>query len=745
MSRSTTGNGLPGSEPFSEKLEQEMKAALAALGPTYLPRTKHLRADGTPRFTNRLIFATSPYLLQHAHNPVSWFSWGEEAFQAAAALNRPILLSVGYSTCHWCHVMEVESFEDEEIAAYINTNYIAIKVDREERPDVDSVYMSAVQLLSQGGGGWPMTVVMTPEKRPFFGGTYFPPRDGMRGSRVGFLTILKRIKEAYQLDPSSLKKSAQEVAAALQLQSKTSPQGIPGREALVEAARVLTARYDPKYGGFGSAPKFPRPSTYEFMLRYFRRTNDPVALEVVSHSLDQMVAGGIYDQLGGGFHRYSTDERWLVPHFEKMLYDNAQLASLLAELQQLTGEYRAPLVETLEYVLREMTSPQGAFYSATDADSEDHEGTFFVWTPAQLETVLGERRGKIAQAIFGVTNYGNFEGKNILHRMRPLEEVAQELGLSEAALHSELPAIKAELYAARENRIHPLRDDKILVEWNAQMISGFAKASIALDETKWAEHGERAADFIFAHMYREGRLVRAHRSGRSQHAAVLEDYAFSIAAMLDLFEATAKKKWLEKAIELEATLERYYLDRTDGAFYSTADDAEALLVREKSIYDGAQPSGNSVAATNLLRLAEFTGRREYRNIAEGILRAFGGSLERGAVECPKLIQALDFLLDSPKEIVIVTGEKDDGAQLRKVLRENYLPNSVSLILPQKSIAEMASIIPWLENKVALKDKATAYVCRAQVCDAPTSDPEIFAKQLEKKEPFEPARKLVVPR
>lgn len=731
-------------EQYAPQLLKEMDAAREALGPDYVPRTKHLRPDGAPRFTNRLIFSTSPYLLQHAHNPVSWYPWGEEAFQAAARLNRPVLLSVGYSTCHWCHVMEVESFEDEEIAGYINANYIAIKVDREERPDIDSIYMSAVQLLSQGGGGWPMTVVMTPEKRPFFGGTYFPPRDGARGNRVGFLTILRRLKEAYDQDPTSVKNSAQRVAAALQLQSKISPQGIPGKEALVEAARILAARFDPKFGGFGSAPKFPRPSTYEFLLRYYRRAADDTALYMVTHSLDRMLEGGIYDQVGGGFHRYSTDDRWLVPHFEKMLYDNAQLISVLAELQQITGEYREPLVETLDYVLREMTSAEGAFYSATDADSEGHEGTFFVWTPAALEAALGARRAQIAGALFGATSEGNFDGKNVLHRMRDFAEVARALELSEAELKAEQQAIKTKLYEAREKRPAPLRDDKVLVEWNAQMISAFAQASIALDEKNWAEHGEKAADFIFAKMNPGGRLARSYRAGRAQHAAVLEDYAFLIAAALDLFEATSKRKWLERALELEATVERYYLDRNSGGFYSTADDAEQLLVREKTIYDGAQPSGNSVAAMNLLRLAEYTGRKEFRDLAEGILRAFGGSLERGAVECPELIQALDFLLDSPKEIVIVTSATDDGAELRKALRQSYVPNSVSVIATETQAKELASLIPWLENKIAVGAKAVAYVCKAQVCERPTSDPEVFAKLLAAREPFV-ERKLVVPR
>lgn len=749
MSRKPSDQGLPGAEPYPSELEDRMREALKLLGPTYVPRTQHTRADGAPRYTNRLIFETSPYLIQHAHNPVNWYPWGDEAFRVARELNRPVLLSVGYSTCHWCHVMEVESFEDEEIAAYINAHYVAIKVDREERPDVDSVYMAAVQLMNQGGGGWPMTVVMTPEKKPFFGGTYFPARDGQRGSRMGFFTILQKLRQAFNEDPESVKNSAEHVAASLQQQSQPDlPQGIPGKETLVDAARVLAGRFDPRYGGFGIAPKFPRPTLFEFLLRYHRRTGDENALYIVTHSLDQMIAGGIYDQIGGGFHRYSTDPQWLVPHFEKMLYDNAQLISLLAELVQLTGDasYRQALVETLEYVRREMTTPEGGFYSATDADSEGHEGVFFVWTPEQIDAVLGEERGKIVSAAYGVTRYGNFEGKNILHRMRPAAEVAAELGISEAELEKTIAEAKTILYQAREKRAHPLLDDKVLTEWNAQMISAFAKSSMALDQPQYLEHAVRAAELILSKLKKDGRLIRAYRAGRAQHAAVLEDYAFATAAFLDLFEAGSDPRWLEEAIALESVVERHFLDRKNGGFFATADDAETMLVREKVTYDGAQPAGNSVAVMNLLRLAEFTTKPAYREAAESALKAFGAVLERGAMQSPKLIQALDFYLDEPKEVAIVSAPNDDGAALAKVFADSFVPNRVYVRVEEgPKLDALVKYIPWLENKKALQGKATAYVCRAQVCDAPTSDPAVFRKQLEKSTPLPMSRKLVIPR
>jgi uncharacterized protein len=722
---------LPGAEPHPEQLRKELERALAKKDSKYRPRTHHLESNGQPKFINRLILETSPYLLQHAHNPVNWFAWGPEAFQRAAKLGRPVLLSVGYSTCHWCHVMERESFEDEEIAAYINAHFVAIKVDREERPDIDSIYMTAVQMMT-GRGGWPMTVVMTPNKEPFFGGTYFPPRDGARGARVGFLTILKRLHGAFTDEPAQIASQAQRLSQAVQkAAAPAAPTTLPGPSSLVDAAKALNGRFDPQLGGFGRAPKFPRPSSYELMLRYWRRTGDPKALRIVTLSLDSMIRGGIYDHLAGGFHRYSTDRQWLVPHFEKMLYDNAQLTLLLLEAYQATGakRYSAVAQETLEYVAREMTSPEGGFYSATDADSEGHEGTFFVWTPAQIKAVLGDEQAKIANAYYGVTEAGNFEGKNILNRPRSIDEVAASLKIPNKELEKTMIEVRAKLLAARSQREHPLLDDKIIMEWNGQMISAFARGALVLNRPEHARQAERAATFILEHMKsdREG-FRRTYRKGQARHHAVLEDHAFFIAGLLDLYETTGHTRWLEAAIETEKVQEDLFLDREKGAFFATRRDGEALLAREKPTYDGAQPSGNSLAALNLLRLYELTSNEHYRGLAEQMFIALGATLERGAGASPKLATGLDFLLDRPKEIVIVRGEDSDEAMM-DVVRKTFLPNRVLVTVDEADATSVAKLIPFLEGKRARKGKTTAYVCMARVCLAPTSDPAKLEQQL----------------
>ena len=723
---------LPGIAAHPNDLTARLRAALDGQPPNYEPRTHHFTPDGAPKYINRLILETSPYLLQHAHNPVNWYPWSEEAFETAAAKNLPVLLSVGYSTCHWCHVMERESFEDEEIAAYINANFIAIKVDREERPDVDGVYMTAVQLMT-GRGGWPMTVVMTPDKRPFFGGTYFPPRDGDRGARIGFLTILQRLVEAYATDRQRIAETAAKLSEAIQKTNEHArSEGVPGPEALATAAAALANRYDSTHGGFGRAPKFPRPSTFGLLLRYWRRSDDPAALKIVTHSLTKMKDGGIYDHVAGGFARYSTDERWLVPHFEKMLYDNAQLAVAYTEMFQATGDAEAARVtrDVLDYVLREMTGDEGGFYSATDADSEGEEGKFFVWTPAEIEEVLGHDRAKVVAAYYGVTARGNFEGLNILNVTRSHEDVAAEVELTPDELKAVLETSRKMLYDARKKRIHPLLDDKVLTEWNGQMIGAFARAGLALDEPKYVAAAKRAADFVLAKLVKDDRVLRAYRAGRAKHLGVLEDYAFLIAALLDVFEATGGTTYLERALALQAKQDDLFGDDEGGGYFTTADDGEALLVREKPIYDGAQPAGNSVAAMNLLRLAELTGDDAHTKRAESIFRAFGEALKRGAMECPQLAQALDFHLDRTKQIVIVETAPGAGAELLAVVRTAYQPNRVLVRAIEKDVASMAKTIPLLEGKRVMGDaQATAYVCFQQTCKKPTSDPTELAEQI----------------
>ncbi|MCB9650320.1 MAG: thioredoxin domain-containing protein [Deltaproteobacteria bacterium] len=735
---------LPGLAPFGADEVARLWAAYTRLGPDYVPRTHHLAEGGRPRFINPLIFESSPYLLQHAHNPVFWHAWGEEAFALAAKLDRPILLSVGYSTCHWCHVMERESFEDEEIAAFINTHFVAIKVDREERPDVDAVYMTAVQAMT-GRGGWPMTVVMTPDKRPFFGGTYFPPRDGDRGMRAGFFTILKALAQAYQTEREKVLESAADLTRALARAGARPAEGLPGPEVLVEMATQLAKNFDPRFGGFGRAPKFPRPALYEQLLRYARRAEDPAARHMVAFSLAHMAGGGMYDQIGGGFARYSTDDGWLVPHFEKMLYDNAQLVSLAVATWQATGDARFEAVanDTLAYVLREMTSPEGAFYSATDADSEGEEGKFFVWTPAELTSALGAEDAEVASVYYGVTKGGNFEGKSILYRPRPEAEVAELLGISQDVLQQKVRSIRARLYEVRKGRIPPLLDDKILTEWNGQMISALAQAGWAFGDPKYLAAATRAAEFVLAKLQADGRLLRTYRGGEARHAAVLEDYAFFISALLDLFEATAELRWLDEAVRLQADLQARFWDDAAGGYFATASDAEALLIRDKPSYDGAQPSGNSVAALNLLRLYELTQDEAYRARAQATVVALGSELSRQPTAVPKLAQALDWLLDSPKEVAIVTTDGDDGEALQAVLRSTFVPNRVALTVPEARLADLAARVPWLEGKRPQGGRATAYVCRGQVCERPTSDPEVFRAQLAEVERLE-AEPLAVP-
>ncbi|TMA37166.1 MAG: thioredoxin domain-containing protein, partial [Deltaproteobacteria bacterium] len=554
-------NPLPGAPPFDDTHLLARLATSARAGEP--PHTRHLRPDGTPLYTNRLALESSPYLRQHAHNPVDWHPWGDEAFTAAKRLERPVLLSVGYSTCHWCHVMEEESFEDEEIARYLNENYVAIKVDREERPDVDSLYMTAVQAMS-GSGGWPMTVWLTPERQPFYGGTYFPARDGERGVRTGFLTMLKTLKEAFDRQPLRVADAAADVAERVrQSAGPAAPSGVPGAAALHAAAREAGAHFDAANGGADRAPKFPSGLPLRFLLRYHRRTGDEQAMRMATLTLEKMAAGGVHDQVGGGFHRYSTDARWLVPHFEKMLYDNALLALTYLDAYQATGreDFAGVVRDILGYVARDMTAPEGGFYGATDADSPDaegrpEEGWFFTWTPAEIEAAVGAERAGFVTAYYGVTPAGNFHGRSILSTPRPLADVARELGLTPAEAESTLAESRRALLAARSRRPSPSRDEKVVAGWNGLMISAFARAALILGDGQYAGQAARAADFLLARRDREGRLPRAVKDGRAGSPGYLEDYAFLAAGLLDLYETTGASRWLEAAIALDGVLAR---------------------------------------------------------------------------------------------------------------------------------------------------------------------------------------------
>jgi uncharacterized protein YyaL (SSP411 family) len=724
---------LPGLEA-GETLPKRLADALAAKGKEYEPRTHHLLEDGYPRFTNRLILEVSPYLLQHAHNPVNWYPWSDEAFERARAENKLVLMSVGYSTCHWCHVMERESFEDLEIAAYMNSNYISVKVDREERPDVDSIYMDVVNMMT-GRGGWPMTVVLTPDREPVFGGTYFPPRDGARGAYRGFLSLLQEIRRVQLEQPQRLQAVAAEIGKRLRFTPAAGrPDDVPGPEAITSTATDLGRSFDSKWGGFGAAPKFPRPSTLELLARHHRRTGKEEALHMVELTLEKMAAGGMHDQVGGGFHRYSVDGQWLVPHFEKMLYDNAQLIVAYLDGYQLTGreEFAAVARKTVEYVMREMTGTGGGFFSATDADSlneEGHseEGWFFTWTPAEIRKILGEELAGTVFKYHAVSEGGNFEGRNIL---------TGHVAIEDDAVSHKLELAHEKLYAARAKRPAPLLDDKILASWNGLMISALARASMVLDEPRYAAAAKRSAEFILDSLVVDGRLRRSFTDGIAGHDAFLDDYAFMIAAFLDLFEATFEPRWLKLAKDFQPILDREFADGEGGGYFFTSTTQQALLKRDKPDYDGAEPSGNSVALLNLLRFEQLTGEQKYRKRAEAGFAAFSKMMASHGEAVPKMLSALEFYLDEPLQVVIVTPVGGDPAPLVESFRRVYLPNRVMSIATEGAdLDEQAKLFPLVTGKKAIGGKPTAYVCRQRICEKPTTDPDLFEKQLRKVEPL----------
>ncbi len=739
------GTPLPGAPPLDPKLVDKFKSAWKARNPDYKPRTRHLNPDGSPQYTNRLFLESSPYLLQHAHNPVKWYPWGDEAFETARKLGRSVLLSVGYSTCHWCHVMEEESFENEEIAQYLNENYIAIKVDREERPDIDAIYMKAVQTMT-GGGGWPMTVWLTPDRKPFYGGTYFPARDGDRGVRIGFLTLLKKLQAVYQEEPDRVMQSATQLAQIIKanLSPSSGASSLPDAHVLQAVADTYRQRFDSTYGGIHGAPKFPSSLPIRPLLRHYRRTDDKRSLAMATLTLEKMAAGGMYDHVGGGFHRYSTDAQWLVPHFEKMLYDNALLTIAYLEGYQVTKreDFAQVAREILRYVERDMTAPAGAFYSATDADSltpdgQRAEGWFFTWTPAEIETVLGTEWARIVAAYYAVTQEGNFEGRTILHTPKLLDTVAADLNLPPEKVHTVIQEAKELLYHARAKRPPPLRDEKIMTAWNGLMISAYAQATLVLGDPRYADRAARAADFVLTKMCKDGRLLRSYTGGQARIEGYLDDYAFLIAGLLDLYEATGNPRWLREAVALDKVLEDHYEDKQAGGFFLTSNDHEALIAREKPSYDGAEPSGNSVQALNLLRLHEFTTKDRCRVRAEKALQALNEILQRAPAAVSELLLAVDYHLDTPKEIVIVTPKsRADAAPFLAQLGTTFLPNRILTVVTEgEDLAAHAQLVPLVASKVAQGGKATAYVCEKKVCALPTTDPAIFAKQITQVHPL----------
>lgn len=676
---------------------------------------------------NRLATESSPYLRQHAGNPVDWYPWGKEALERAAREKKPIFLSIGYSACHWCHVMERESFEDASIAEFLNANFVSIKVDREERPDLDAIYMNAVVAMT-GRGGWPMSVFLTPDRWPFYGGTYWPPR--ARLGMPGFRDVLKHVDHAWRERGEEVEKASEEMLRALASmgQAMGTSQGLDGELWRLAVAGMDDAM-DHELGGFGRAPKFPSAMSLRVLLRDFRRSGNAERLEFVKLSLDQMVRGGMYDQLGGGFHRYSTDAHWLVPHFEKMLYDQALLVPAYVEAWQVTGEeaFAWTARETLNYVLREMTSPEGGFYSTQDADTEGVEGKFFTWTEEQLEAVLSAEDAGLVKRFFGVKSGGNWEGVSILHRPKNWEEAAESEGISVAELWERVARARQVLLDVRSRRVAPHLDDKQIVSWNGMMISAFAQASVALAEPRYLDAARRAADFLLKNLRDEsGQLLHSHRNGTARFAGFLDDYAGLANGLVDVFEASGEGEWLTEASRLaEEMLERFQAE--DGGLYFAAIDEE-LIIRQQDTQDNATPSGSGLAATLLIRLARLTNREEFAERAEGLLRRVSGQMRKAALATGQSMIALDDLLGPRKEIVLVGTEQERRAFL-DVTRSQFLPGS--LVLGVDAGTPVEEIVEPLRSLLEgrLDESGVAYVCEDQACGLPLRSAEELRARL----------------
>jgi uncharacterized protein YyaL (SSP411 family) len=687
--------------------------------------------------SNRLQQEKSPYLLQHAHNPVDWYPWGSEAFERARSEDKPIFLSVGYSTCHWCHVMERESFENDEIARILNQHFVSIKVDREERPDVDRVYMTYVQATT-GSGGWPMSVWLTPDLRPFVGGTYFPPDS--RYGRPGFAAVLEHIARLWQDDRERIETSSRQVLDEIKRQTQVNQSNIvAGKDAMQSGFWALRRSFDSRLGGFGSAPKFPRPVALNFLLRYWAATGNSEALEMTVKTLDAMADGGMNDQLGGGFHRYSVDARWFVPHFEKMLYDQAQLATSYLEVYQITGQEKMAETAraTLDYVLRDMTSPEGGFYSAEDADSvidpakphEKGEGAFYIWPEAEIEEIVGQPAAKYVAYRFGVERDGNvredphgeFTGKNIFYVARSLEDVAEYFDKPVGVVSLEIKSAAAKLFAERSKRIRPHLDDKILTAWNGLMISAFAKAGAILREPRYRDAAVRAAEFVLSRLYRsdEGILLRRFRDGEAAIEGFADDYAFFVQALLDLYETVFDDRYLELAIRLTRKQMALFEDTAEGGFFSSAENDPTLVLRMKEDYDGAEPAGNSVTALNLARLDAMTGDPVYRASLDRLFRAFAQRLAGAAVTIQQMLVAFDFASRKPAQIVFAPG--DGFEPLVQTMWSKFLPGRVALAARERTISLLGPAAAALNDMKAIDGRAAAYVCQDFTCQLPVTE------------------------
>ncbi len=688
-----------------------------------------LPKDGGEEF-NRLIFEQSPYLLQHTRNPVDWYPWGEEAFKKAKEEDKPVFLSIGYSTCHWCHVMERESFETEKVAALMNQYFISVKVDREERPDLDQVYMDVTRALT-GGGGWPMTVILTPEKKPFYAGTYFPRES--RFGRPGMLDLVPQIGEAWKNRRNEILDSAQKITEHVKNMGAVSSAEI-GPEILDQAYSELASRFDSVHGGFRGQPKFPTPHNYRFLLRYWHTSDEPKALDITVKTLKEMRKGGIFDQIGYGFHRYSTDAEWLLPHFEKMLYDQALISMLYLEAYQATKdpEFSATAEEIFTYVLRDMTSDTGGFYSAEDADSEGEEGKFYVWSTEEIRSILPKDDADLFIEMFNLDEDGNFReeatgekiGANIPHLTKWYDEWAEEKGTTTEELRDTVNQIRQTLFTGREKRIHPLKDDKILTDWNGLMIAALAMGGRVLEKDEYTQSAKKAADFVLKELRTdEGRLHKRYRNGEAGLSAHLEDYAFLVWGLLELYETTFDTTYLTNAIELNEMMIQLFEDEERGGFYLTADDSEELLMRPKDLYDGAIPSGNSVAVLNLLRLSRLTGNMEYEQIADKTVNAFSGNIARQPSAYSQLLLGLSFAF-GPSYEVVVSGDPNqpDTKTMLRELNTRFLPNKVILLRPNTvETPPITQIAEYTKPQTSIDGKATVYVCQNFACKVPTTD------------------------
>ncbi len=711
-----------------------------------------IAATDSETYTNRLVHEKSPYLLQHAHNPVDWYPWGEEAFRKAKEEDKPILLSVGYSTCHWCHVMEEESFAKPEIAKIMNDNFVSIKVDREERPDVDTIYMQVVTAMT-GSGGWPMTVILTPDRKPFFGGTYFPPED--RWGRPGFTSILQTIAQKWKSERKEILESSESITQAVRAdaQARAAMSHALDEKTLEKAYQQLRSQFDSRMGGFSRAPKFPRSHTISFLLRYWKRTGNMQALEMVEKTLQEMAKGGMYDHLGGGFHRYSTDQLWRVPHFEKMLYDQAILSKTYLEAYQATGkeEYARIAREIFEYVLRDMTGPSGAFYSAEDADSasdpaqpkKKSEGAFYIWSHAEIVEALGKEKAAIFNFYFNVGPNGNvlqdphgeFKGRNILYLERSQEETSQRFEKTPSELEVVLNESKQILFDLRSKRLRPHLDDKVLTDWNGLMISSLAFGSRVLNEPRYADAAQKAANFLLEKMKRkDGRLMHRYRDGEVAIPGFIEDYAFFTHGLIDLYEATFEPRYLEEAQFFLKDMSRLFWDEAGGGFFLTGKDAEKLIARSKELYDGAIPSGNSVATLSLLRVGRLTMDRQIEDRARTTLDAFSADLDKFPAGYPQMLIALDFAIGPSREIVIAGDRNDSGVRaMIQTVYEKFIPNKVTALHPTepKEAKKIEALSPFIERQNMIDGKPTAYVCKDYVCDFPAKDIETLQKLLRK--------------